>query len=309
MSSFRFGALPPGVLLGVAGLGAGLYLYGLAATLQFGDARTPGVLLVPTLPTPMYLVMGVVMLTGVGLTILASLRQRRRRAALLKPAQETIARTPWQAMVSLWSSLALLMLGIVWLMRHGEGVLAWLDRLRADITHAQELLEAGAPSLVQQVQSPTTGYAMFTIVMVVYGGLAVLGVWLLCERWGRGGLEALEEGARSRQVQRAVAAGLQALHLHSDPRQAIIACYARLEHLLTDYGVPAQAHLTPQEYLGLALQDLDLPMPAVTGLVALFERARYSLHPLDETARATAIASLEQVQAHLTQEPAYAPSA
>ena len=104
---------------------------------------------------------------------------------------------------------------------------------------------------------------------------------------------------RPRQVQRAVAAGLQELRTHTDPRQAIIACYARLEHLLTDYGVPAYEHLTPQEYMGTALQDLDLPTDAFAGLVALFELARYSLHPLDDTARRTAMAYLEQLQTHL----------
>jgi hypothetical protein len=35
--------------------------------------------------------------------------------------------------------------------------------------------------------------------------------------------------------------------------------------------------------------------------VALFELARYSLHPLDDTARLAAMAYLEQLQAHLQQ--------
>ena len=76
------------------------------------------------------------------------------------------------------------------------------------------------------------------------------------------------------EAQRAVAAGLQELRLHTDPRQAIIACYARLEHLLEDYGVPAYGYLTPQEYMGAALHDLDLPTDAFAGLVGLFELAR-----------------------------------
>jgi hypothetical protein len=92
---------------------------------------------------------------------------------------------------------------------------------------------------------------------------------------------------------------LQELRLHTDPRQAIIACYARLEHLLEGHGVPAYGHLTPQEYMGAALRDLDLPPDAFAGLVELFELARYSLHPLDDGARARAIAYLERLKAHL----------
>ena len=41
------------------------------------------------------------------------------------------------------------------------------------------------------------------------------------------------------------------------PRLAIIACYARLEYLLEDHGVPAYHHLTPQEYMGTAVRGLD----------------------------------------------------
>ncbi len=306
MLPFRLRQATPGLLLGAALLGVLLYLYGLATTLHFGDANAPGVLLIPTLPTPLYFVMGVVMLAGVGVTLLAALRQRRRRAELQEQRQETPVRTAWQAMASTLGSLALLLIGVLWLLRHSDEVTSLLERLRAEVHLAQELLDSGTQSLVEQVQSSTTGYAIFTVVILVYGGLGLLGVWMLCESWGRGRLPALADETSSPHVQRAIAAGLQALRTHTDPRQAIIACYARLEHLLTDYGVPAHAHLTPQEYMGEALRTLELPTEAFAGLVALFELARYSLHPLDETARATALAHLEHVQAHLQQDHTHA---
>jgi hypothetical protein len=103
-------------------------------------------------------------------------------------------------------------------------------------------------------------------------------------------------------VRQAVTAGLRELQSHADPRLAIIACYARLEHLLEDYGVPAHAHLTPQEYMGTVLQGVELPMEALSGLVQLFEQARYSLHPLDDMARTRATAYLTTIQTHLTAE-------
>jgi hypothetical protein len=303
MTPFRHRQSTPGLLLGAALLGALLYLYGLATTMQFGDASAPGMLLVPDLPTPLYFVMGCVMCAGVGLTILASIRQRRRHAELQAQHQEETVRTTWQTTVSMLSTMALLIFAAIWLIRHGHV----LERLRSEAARAHEFFGAGTQSLVQQMQSPTAGYAMFTVVILVYGGIGLLGLWLLFEGWGRGRfLNALTDDSQPRRVQRAVAAGLQELRLHTDPRQAIIACYARLEHLLTDYGVPAHAHLTPQEYMHTALHDLDLPTDAFAGLVALFELARYSLHPLDETARATAMAHLEQVQAHLTQDHLHA---
>jgi len=288
------------LFLGAAFLGAILYLSGLAATLQLGDADLPGVLLVPDLPTPLYIVMAVVVVLGVGCTLLASFRQHRRLSRDQEREPEAV-KAPWQVLISTLGTLALVLLGLVWLMRHGEV----LERLRLQISRAQELL-AGTHSLVQQVQSPTTGYAMFTMVVLVYGGLGLLGLWILYEGWGKTRFQSTADDPRPRQVQRAVAAGLQELRTHTDPRQAIIACYARLEHLLTDYGVPAYEHLTPQEYMGTALQDLDLPTDAFAGLVSLFELARYSLHPLDDTARRTAMAYLEQLQTHLEQDDMHA---
>ena len=300
MTPIRQRQVTPGLLLGAALLGALLYLSGLSATLQLGDAELPGVLLIPALPGPLYIVMAVVVVLGIGCTLLASFRQRRRLSRDPEQAPEAI-KTPWQVLVSTLGMLALVLLGLVWLMRHGAEVSHFLERLRVQMGLAQELL-ASTHSLVQQVQSPATGYAMFTMVVLVYGGLGLLGLWILYEGWGKVRFQGTTDDPRPRQVQRAVAAGLQELRTHTDPRQAIIACYARLEYLLTDYGVPAYEHLTPQEYMGTALHDLDLPTDAFAGLVALFELARYSLHPLDDTARLRAMAYLEQLQTHLQQD-------
>jgi protein-S-isoprenylcysteine O-methyltransferase Ste14 len=272
--------------------------------LQLGDADLPGVLLVPDLPTPLYIIMAVVIVLGVGCTLLVSFRQRRRLSHDKEQEPEAV-KSPWQALVSTLGTLALVLLGLVWLMRHGAEVSQFLERLRLQVSMVQELFSS-THSLVQQVQSPATGYAMFTMVILVYGGLGLLGLWMLYEGWGRMRFQGALDDPRPRQVQRAVAAGLQELRMHADPRQAIIACYARLEHLLTDYGVPAYEHLTPQEYMGTALRDVDVPAEAFAGLVALFELARYSLHPLDDTARLTAMAYLEQLQTHLEQDDTHA---
>ena len=305
MTPLRQRQMMPGLLLGAALLGAILYLSGLSATLQLGDADVPGVLLVPDLPTPLYIIMAVVIVLGVGCTLLVSFLQRRRRLSLDKEREPEAVKSPWQAMVSTLGTLALVLLGLVWLMRHGAEVSQWLEHLRLQVSMAHELF-SGTHALVQQVQSPTAGYAMFTMVILVYGGLGLLGLWILYEGWGRMRFQGALDDPRPRQVQRAVAAGLQELRTHADPRQAIIACYARLEHLLTDYGVPAYEHLTPQEYMGTALRDVDLPAEAFAGLVALFELARYSLHPLDDTARLSAMAYLEQLQTHLQQDETHA---
>jgi hypothetical protein len=288
------------LLLGALLLGTVLCLSGLAATLQFGDAAVRGFLLVPALPTPLYIIMLLVVLAGVGLALLASLLHRRRRPR--DPAESPASALPrplWQSLLSTLATLALFAAAVAWLVRHGSAVQAFIERLHAQVGAIREMLSATPQALAAQVSSPTAGYALFAIVVVIYGGIALLSLWVLLEARDGHRASTSREEARVRRVQRAMAAGLRELHEHQEPRQAIIACYARLEHLLEDHGVPAAHHLTPQEYMGAALRGLELPLEAFAGLVRLFELARYSLHPLDDSARTLAMAHLETLRAHL----------
>jgi hypothetical protein len=291
-----------GLLLGATLLAVLLYLSGLAATLQFGDAGVRGFLLVPALSTPLYMIMLLVVLAGVGLTLLTSTLQRRRgpRAPTL-PRESEAPKPIWQSVVSTLAWLALLGMGLNWLIRHGSEVQVFLERIRAEVGAMREILGSGTRPLVDQVSSSTAGYALFVTVVVIYGGIALVALWVLFEDRGNARASAPSDDRQVRQVRRAMQAGLRELREHADPRQAIIACYARLESLLEDHGVPAYHHLTPQEYMGAALRGLDLPLDSFAGLVRLFELARYSLHPLDDAARAAAASHLERLTSHVAE--------
>jgi hypothetical protein len=295
-----------GSLLGAALLGIVLCLSGLAATLPLGDSAVRGFLLIPALPTHMYIAMILVVLSGVGLTFFASTLQRRRP----RPSDErdkTGGPKPfWQSLLSTLATLALLCLALIALMKHGPQVHAFFERLRTDIAALQEMIGSGTHPLVDQVGSPTAGYALFAMVVLIYGGMGLLALWLLCEGRSSPSSGVSLGDPQVQRVYRAMTAGLRELREHTDPRHAIIACYARLEHLLADHGVPAYHHLTPQEYMGAALRGLDLPPDALAGLIRLFELARYSLHVLDDGARTAAIAHLERLKAHLEGEELHA---
>jgi hypothetical protein len=198
------------------------------------------------------------------------------------------------------SWIILFSLFAVWLMRHGEHLIALFERIAQEIKAMPAMLSSGTRALIHQVDSSVAGVTLFATVLVIYGGLALVALYIL---WGGRGLPgSAHKHPHTRQVQQAVTAGLRELRQHADPRTAIIACYARLEHLLQDYGVPMYRHLTPQEYMGTVLKGLDLPMDAFAGLVELFEQARYSLHPLDDSARHTALTHLETLKTHLELE-------
>jgi Domain of unknown function (DUF4129) len=297
-----------GLLLGAMFVAVLLYLNGLAATLQWGESGVHGFLLVPALPTPMYLTMVVVVLAAVGLSLLVSIVQRRRGSRFPEPHRESQAPKPfWQVMLTTLAWVALVAVGLNWLIRHGREVQDFLARVRTEVGAIREALGSGTLPQVDQVSSATAGYTLFVIVVAIYGGIALVALWVLFEDGAYGRSSRAAEDPQLRQVRRAMQAGLRELREHADPRQAIIACYARLEYLLEDHGVPAYHHLTPQEYMGAALRGLNLPQDAFAGLIRLFELARYSLHPLDDADRAAASAHLERLTAHVEGKAVHAP--
>lgn len=291
-----------GFLLGATALSLGLYLSGLAATLRLGDTSAKGFLLVPKLPTPLYVIMAVVILACMSITFLNSFLRRRKPPDDTHQRQTEATPAPWYARLVTLISMLSIPLMLFWLLRQGSPLREVLQQWRRDLAALQA--SPGPPIL--QVDSPFAGYALFIVVLVIYGGIAALGLWVLFD--GRFATPDATEAETEdvRRVRRAVTLGLRALHDHNDPRQAIIACYAQLEHLLEDYGMPVYAALTPQEYMGTALRGIDVPEDAFAGLVALFEQARYSLHPLDEADKQAAAAHLETIKSHLEWEGAIA---
>ncbi len=298
MTPWRQYSMMAGLLLGAAGLSLGLYLSGLASTLRLGDAAAKGFLLVPKLPTPLYVIMAVIILACLSVTFLNSVLRRRKSPddAHLRQSEET--QPPWFARLLTLITMGSMLWAIFWLMRQGSPLQETLQQWRQELAAWQ----AAPRDSILQVGSPIAGYTLFLVVLVVYGGIAALGIWMLFDHRFATSDAPDAETADVRRVRRAVTAGLRALYEHAEPRHAIIACYAQLEHLLEDHGMPADAALTPQEYMGAALRGLDVPEDAFAGLVGLFEHARYSLHPLDDKDKAEATTHLETIKAHLEWE-------
>jgi hypothetical protein len=93
------------------------------------------------------------------------------------------------------------------------------------------------------------------------------------------------------------------LRADRDLRRATIAAYARMEGLLAAHHVPRDPSEAPFEYLGRVLLELDTSAGAVFELTALFERAKFSRHAIDEDMRDEAIAALVAVRDELRSGP------
>lgn len=108
--------------------------------------------------------------------------------------------------------------------------------------------------------------------------------------------ETPEEDAEQQAMARAVQAGRDAVlnRAITDPREAIVACFAAMEAALADLGgaVTPQDADTPEEVLRRGIEAASLPDEAASTLLRLFREARYSTHLMDEQDRADADTAL-----------------
>jgi crotonobetainyl-CoA:carnitine CoA-transferase CaiB-like acyl-CoA transferase len=111
------------------------------------------------------------------------------------------------------------------------------------------------------------------------------------------GEESDEDAERT--LRRRVAEELRLLSADLDtevePREAVIACYVRMEAALASSGAPRGATETPLELLRRVLDAYDVPAADVHRLTELFTEARFSHHPVTDEMRAAARRSLAAV--------------
>lgn len=84
------------------------------------------------------------------------------------------------------------------------------------------------------------------------------------------------------------------------PRNGIVACWLRLQEILSEAGVPPDRAETSAEFVVRALRALDLDPRPIATLAALFREARFSEHPVDEDARRAARTALEALHEDLS---------
>lgn len=100
-----------------------------------------------------------------------------------------------------------------------------------------------------------------------------------------------------------VDAAVEALGSEADPRRAVIAAYATMERLLDAAGSPRRAADAPTEHLERSLVHLGAAHSSARRLTDLFERARFSVHTIDEPVRQVAFEALAAVRRDLERPP------
>lgn len=148
----------------------------------------------------------------------------------------------------------------------------------------------------EPLRSTSLGYVLTAVMALLLTGI-VVGGYLLLRRPkmpGRSEEERLQELLLDD-----IEEGIEDLEAIRDPRAAIIACYARLERTVEAAGVRRKGSDTPFDLLGRFLAEHDVVGPSALRLTALFERAKFSRHEMDEGMRQEALAALEDVRSQL----------
>jgi Domain of unknown function (DUF4129) len=130
------------------------------------------------------------------------------------------------------------------------------------------------------------------------GGLALLALAIFLVR-ARKVTEPAAEPAVEEELDAAVGESIDDLRREADPRRAVIAAYARMENVLRRHGRARRRAEAPYEYLERVLAELRIRPAAVAELTELFERAKFSIHRIDDPMKARAIAALVAVREDL----------
>lgn len=96
------------------------------------------------------------------------------------------------------------------------------------------------------------------------------------------------------------------LEAERDPRRAVIAAWIRMERGFAAAGLPRLAAEAPLEYVARVLEEANVRSASIERMAELFERAKFSQHPVDEGMRAAAIEAVTTIRAELDAEQARA---
>jgi len=167
-----------------------------------------------------------------------------------------------------------------------------------DVVDLGSTTEGGAPE-----NDPANGsvyepeFAWIPVLLVVVLAAAGIAAYLLARR--RRERVGLPERVAAEHVAESLGDDFDDLRTEPDPRRAVIAAYARLEGALASSGLPRRPAETPEEYVVRVLGALAVRRGPVRKLTGLYERAKFSQHPIDEPMRERAIAALTRIRDEL----------
>ncbi len=136
---------------------------------------------------------------------------------------------------------------------------------------------------------------------VLAGVVIATGVILVVRRRLSRARNGRAETAVPRGLPAVIEESLEELEREGDPRRAVIRAYVGMEGALARHGLGRRPFEAPQEYLTRALGAFRVSRPAGERLTGLFQRARFSEHPIAAQMKQDAITSLVAVRDELAE--------
>jgi Domain of unknown function (DUF4129) len=190
-------------------------------------------------------------------------------------------------------------LGIMFLLFGLGGLALWFRSHHGFLLFNRSLANAitgkhRTPAHGAQTYKPTFQYPVLWIALVV---LAAAVIWFWWVQSHKEDVAAAEpEPTIEQEVAASIGDAIDDLVAEQDARRAVIAAYARMEQAFARNGLRRRASETPVEYLRRILLGLTSRTEAVSRLTTLFERAKFSHHPIDGTMKQDAIDALRAIR-------------
>lgn len=270
----------------VALAAVGLLMIAAASTPEgwaFLDAQSPQRIIVPDPPA----VFGyALMFIAIATTIFAIwMRARSMREGVTKRRKSSPLST------------ILIMALLVGLWATSPRLQEWLqDRFGGDDREAAQAQDPDADPEPAPRSEPSAafGFAITLVLFLLLAAATVAGLWL----FRREQPEDAEEDITPELLEE-IQRGIDDLTVISDPRAAVIACYARMEAASAASGVEPRPADTPFEHLARLLERHRVAEGSARRLTELFERAKFSSETIDEVTRREALEALGDVRAQL----------
>ncbi|MCX8033214.1 MAG: DUF4129 domain-containing protein [Thermoleophilia bacterium] len=208
---------------------------------------------------------------------------------------------PWLAKVVAWVVVLLLCGGLAALivLWRGESTSAPAPFVPVSVSTTVETESVSSPAGSWGGKQPMYWWLLAGVCVAGVVGIAAAVFLLRGDR-----LRAEETALPDNQVyaRRIIESSLEDISAEPDPRRAVIRAYVNLEQALSRRGLGRKPSEAPLEYLGRWLAGLGVSHPAAERLTWLFQRARFSPHPVGPEMKQEAFAALVAIREELLGE-------
>lgn len=208
---------------------------------------------------------------------------------------------PWLAKAVAWIVVLLVCGGLAALivLWRGESTSAPAPVVPVSASTTLDTGSVSSPPSSSQGKEPAYWWLLAGV--CVAGALGIAGAVFLLrgDRLPTGDTAVVDNQAYARRI---IESSLEDISSEPDARRAVIRAYVNLEQALSRRGLGRKPSEAPLEYLGRWLAGLGVSHPAAERLTWLFQRARFSPHPVGPEMKEEAFAALVAIREELLGE-------